>query len=74
MIPDKSNEAWKKIIQGKIDHKFSSFSLQMKVNFLQRGYKNGLLKMDEAIDDLYQLCEKFEKIYADDINKIFNIK
>ncbi len=72
MLPEKDRPEWRSLIKGKIDHNCSSFSLQMKINSLQRIYKMGLMKIDEAVDDLYSLCEKYENLYSDDIKQIFN--
>lgn len=72
MIPDKTRQEWRDLIKGQLNYKCSSYSLQMKINSLQRSHKMGLIKMDDAVDDLYQLCTKFEKIYTDDLNQIFN--
>ena len=71
MIPDISKQEWQEIIKGNVNSKLSSFSLQMKINSLNRQYNNGLISMDNAIKELYELCQKYEKIYKEDLNNIF---
>jgi hypothetical protein len=72
MIPDVNKKEWQEIIKGKINIKLSSFSLQMKINALSKQYKNGLINLDFAIKELHEMCKKYERIYMNDLNKIFN--
>ena len=71
MIPDINRKEWKAIITGDVLYKFSSFSFQMKVNTLSQSYKSGFIKLDDAVRDLHSLCVKYERIYSNDLNKIF---
>lgn len=71
MIPDINNKKWQEIINGNIRVKITSFSLQMKISSLQGHYKNDLISMKSAINDLYEMCKKYEKIYENDLNNIF---
>ena len=71
MIPKISEPEWADLIEGKIDPELSSFSLKMKVNSVRQGYKAGVFSLDHAIKDLHALCVKYEKIYVEDLNKIF---
>ena len=74
MVPEKSRPEWAELISGKIDPELSSFSLKMKVNSVRQLVKAGQLSLNDAIDDLYDLCIKYEKIYTEDINKVFKTK
>ena len=71
MIPDKNEPQWAELVQSKLEPELSSFSLKMKINSVRQHYKSGALGLNDAIDDLYSLCVKYEKIYADDLNNIF---
>ncbi|NJK84618.1 MAG: hypothetical protein HC906_00170 [Bacteroidales bacterium] len=72
MVPDKKKPEWKDLITGNSNHKISSFSLQMKINSLRLVYQYGKITIDQAVEDLYQTCQKFERIYQHDIDTIFN--
>lgn len=74
MIPKKERPEWADLIKGKINPELSSFSLKMKISALRQNYKHGDMSVDDAIDDLYELCSKYEKIYADDFTIIFESK
>lgn len=71
MIPDINRHEWQDLVKGNIKVKFSSFSLQMKVSSLSRNYKLGLINLQTAVKDLYEMCIKYEKIYTKDLEKIF---
>lgn len=72
MIPDVQREEWRNLIKGKLPVKVSSFSLQMKLDSLIKAYQHGVVGMDEAVKDLHAMCTKYEKIYKNDLDKIFN--
>ena len=74
MIPDVNRKEWKDLIQGRISHKCSSFSLQMKINSLNMSYRTNHMSLDEAVRDLHSMCWKYEKMYQKDIEQIFNLK
>jgi len=71
MVPDINRLEWQELIKGKIQLKIESFSLQMKISSLNRNFKNGIIKIDRAVKELHDLCEKYEKIYTNDLNRIF---
>ena len=72
MIPEITKSEWVDIITEKINPELSSFSLKMKINSVRTYYKSGRMTLNEAVQDLYELCCKYERIYADDMKKIFN--
>lgn len=72
MVPDVNKPEWQELIRGKLSPQLTSFSLQMKINTLKQQYKLGLVKIDKAVADLRDLCVKYERIYTEDLNKIFN--
>ena len=71
MIPDISKQEWQEVIKGNTNSKLSSFSLQMKINSLNRQYHSGLISIKNAVKELHEMCTKYEKIYEDDLSKIF---
>ncbi len=72
MIPEITKSEWGDIILEKINPELSSFSLKMKINSVRTYFKSGRMTLNEAVQDLHELCVKYEKIYADDLKKIFN--
>jgi hypothetical protein len=72
MIPNKSSPEWKMLITGAITHNFSSFSLQMTVSRLRISCEMNRLTMDEAVDELYIMCNKYKLAVQKDIDIIFN--
>ena len=72
MIPEITKSEWVDIIHEKINPELSSFSLKMKINSVRQHYKSGRMTLNEAVQDLYELCVKYEKIYTEDLKKIFN--
>ncbi len=72
-IPDKSNEKWADLIQGKLNVSLKNFFFQMKVTQLRTLFNEGKISLDDAIDDAYNLCIKFSnaKNMSNDIEAIF---
>ena len=74
MIPNKKNKEWGDLIKNKIKPDLKSYSLKMQLNSIRQLYRFGKLSIDEAVNDLYDHCLKYEKIYTEDIKSIFNSK
>ncbi|MBN1117479.1 MAG: hypothetical protein JXA77_09760 [Bacteroidales bacterium] len=74
MLPDINRPEWGKLIKGEINPDLSSFSLKMKINSSRQFYKMGRLKLEDAVKELHELCVKYEKIYAADLEKVFTAK
>lgn len=74
MIPDKSNKIWVSLIKGEINHKFKVVSASMLMSRLSRQLKkDGSQKaINEGIDEAYEFFKKYENIFIEDINEIFN--
>lgn len=73
MIPEITRKEWRDMIAGKTEHKISSFSLQMKINALKVSINVKQMNMENAIKDLYETCQKYERIYEEDLNAIFKM-
>ena len=73
MLPDKGKPEWGKIITGEIKHNYSNYILQVTVFKLQKDYKLKLKTKEDAINRLYDICNKYQAITIKDINIIFNI-
>ncbi len=71
MVPEINRKEWQDLIKGDIKYNIESFSLQMKISSLNRNLKNGFISMNQAVKELHDLCIKFERIYKNDLDKIF---
>ncbi len=70
-IPPRDRKEWEMIVTGQIDHYFKNFVLQMKSNEYQRKIDRGVLTVEDATEDLYQLCEKYAIAVQNDFKEIF---
>lgn len=73
MIPNKSRKEWKELVTGRSPHNFANYVFQLKVNQAVQDIQNGTISVEEAVSELYELCEKYEKAVKPDLEKIFNI-
>ena len=70
-IPPKDRAEWELIVTGKIEYKFRNFVLQMKSADYKRLIDENTMSVEEAIDDLYKLCEKYTIAVQVDFKAIF---
>lgn len=70
-IPPKDRAEWKKIVSAQIEHKFRNFVLQMKSTDYKQKIEQGQISTDEAVDELYELCEKYAIAVQNDFKEIF---
>ncbi len=70
-IPEKNRTEWKKIITGEIEHNYKNYVLQTKIHQIRKDISNGRISMDNAIDDLYELCFKYALAVQIDFKQIF---
>ncbi|MFW5760993.1 MAG: hypothetical protein ACOCXH_08455 [Cyclobacteriaceae bacterium] len=71
-IPPKDRQEWKMLVTSKIEHRFQNFVLQMKSAEYSSKIAQGNMSVDQAIDEIYSLCEKYNKAVQLDFKKIFN--
>lgn len=71
-VPDKNRPEWKELVSGKSSHTFANFVLQMKLNQVIENTSKGELDMDQAVEELFELCIRYEKAVKTDLEKIFN--
>jgi hypothetical protein len=70
-IPSKEKKEWRQLIRGELDVQLSNFVLQMNVTQARKDVKANLLDLEEAIDDIHSLCEKYSLAVQQDMRKIF---
>jgi hypothetical protein len=73
MIQDKTHPKWNELIEGKISYNFKAISASMMLNRLNRDYKSEPTpqKMSLSIDEAYNFFVKYENLFKEDLNKIF---
>ncbi len=73
-LPSKHRREWADLLIGSHEIKLTNFILQMKVTNARKKIKEGSLSLSDAIDEIYDLCEKYQKAIGmeNDIRQIFN--
>jgi len=69
----KNHPKWSQMIEGKIIYQFKSIAASMLLSRLGREYKNEPTpeKMNMSVDEAYSFFERYEMLYKEDLNKIF---
>jgi len=70
-IPDIDRKEWRELIMGNINYEFKNYVLQVQLHQLRKDIRTGRLKVEEAIQDLYDLCSKFPIAVQTDFKHIF---
>jgi len=72
-IPSKNRPEWQALLTGQINVPLKNFFFQMKITQAKNQIAKNKISLEEAIDELYELCVKFSKAkYMDiDIQNIF---
>ena len=71
IIPNKSRNEWKLLLTDHSNVKFQNFVLQMQVDQTKHAIKNGQITMDDGIDKIHALCEKYALLVKSDIDFLF---
>lgn len=72
MLPDKTRKEWKQLVTGEKQFSLKNFVLQMKVAQTAKDIKKGRISVEEAVNDIYTLCKKYDKAVGKDVETIFN--
>ena len=70
-IPPKNRAEWKQIITGEIEHKYKNYVLQTKIHQLRKDISSQKISIDNAVDNLYELCSKYALAVRNDLSQIF---
>jgi myosin heavy subunit len=75
-IPDKNRNEWHNLLLGKINVKINSFVFKMRLDSLKKQINEGAVSIDKAIDEIYDLCIKYNKSdeLSKDVKRIFSNK
>ena len=71
MIPSKNRKEWHDILNPDSSVQLNCFALQMKVSKLKRELADEKITIENAIDDLRALCEKYARAVEKDMINIF---
>ncbi len=71
VIPEKTRPEWVKIITGEIEHKYENYVFQTKIHQLRKDVKAEKVTIDDAVNDLYELCVKYAASVKSDLLQIF---
>jgi hypothetical protein len=74
MIPQKTDEKWKLLVTGRIEHDFKAVPAGLMLSMIKRQIKgdNSDAAIDMCINKIYDFFQRFESILQEDINAIFN--
>ena len=70
-IPAKNRAEWKQIIIGEIEHSYKNYVLQTKIHQLRKDVNTKRVTVDDAINELYELCSKYSLAVQTDFKQIF---
>lgn len=70
-IPPKTRPEWSKIISGDISHEFKNYVLQLSIYQMRKDISKGKITINRAVDDLYNLCNKYSLAVQSDLKAIF---
>ena len=73
MVPDIRKKEWADMLNGSLNPKLTSFSLQMKVNTLRLDVKLRKKSLDEVVTELHNFISSNEQTYQKDVNIIFKL-
>ena len=73
MVPLKTNDKWKSLVSGELDHNFKCVPAGLMLSRLKREAKkdNSSSNINILIDEAYNFFIKYESILTEDIKQIF---
>jgi len=71
-IPSKDRPEWKNLLNPNSNIELNNFVLQMKITQAKKDIKKGKKTIDSAIDEIYNLCQKYALAVKQDMEMVFN--
>jgi len=73
--PNKDKKEWRNLLQGDSDIPIKNFFLQMKVSQMKKLLEQGKVSIDDAVEDLYDLCNNITDVkhVSEDLEVISHI-
>ncbi len=72
-IPSKDRKEWRLLLTGDLNVPLKNFFFQMKVTQAKNQILSGKVELEEAVEEIYELCQKFRqaKYMEEDLDRIF---
>ncbi len=70
-IPPKNRSEWSQLVTGQIIYKFKNYVLQRKTAEYASKITNGQMTVGQAVDEFYDLCNKYALAVQIDFKEIF---
>ena len=70
-VPPKNDPQWRALIKGELNIEFKNFILQLRVTQAQKDVQKDNMEIDQAIEEIHELCEKYLIVVQDDLKSIF---
>jgi len=71
-IPSKDRPEWKNLLSPDSHIVLNNFVLQMKITQAKKDIKKGKKTVDNAVDEIYSLCQKYALAVKQDMEMVFN--
>lgn len=70
-IPPKNRREWRLMVTGEIQHTYKNYVLQMKIANARKNIMENKESIEDAIDGIYILCQKYSYAVYSDFVEIF---
>jgi len=67
-IPSKDRKEWRDLLTGQINVPLKNFFFQMKITQAKKQVEKGKITVEDAVDEIYDLCVKFSKAKNMDVD------
>jgi len=70
LIPPVTHPVWEKLVTRKIQHKFSLFAANLKIELAVRDYEQDQPKKPQLIQHLHQFFDKYQKMTSVELDQL----
>jgi len=70
-IPPKTRNEWRLMVTGEIEHTYKNYVLQMKIANARKNVMENTESIENAIDSIFVLCQKYSYAVYSDFVEIF---
>jgi len=70
-LPNVQRVEWKQLITGELEHEFRNYVLQVQLHQTKKDVRNGTVSVEQAVQNLYNLCSRFPLAVQTDFKQIF---
>ena len=67
----KDRKEWRDLLSSNKDLSLTCFPFQMKISSLRRSLSSGSISMEDAVDELWKMCKKYQRAVKSDLAIIF---